>query len=91
MKIINFSLHKTLDTLWVLQYLDNVPLHQLRKTLEDLKMWIYCNLKFFCSAKLREIVLAFLSFDFMSLRNEGMSTYNICNGTCIIPSHFLIT
>ena len=37
----------------------------------------------FCSAKLREMMLAFLSFDCTSLRNEDISTYNIWNGTTL--------
>ena len=39
------------------------------------------SFKKYCAGKLREIMLAFLSFDFVSLRNESMTTYNIWNGT----------
>ena len=39
------------------------------------------SFKFFCAGKLREIILAFLSFDFMSLKNECMTIHNIWNGT----------
>ena len=39
------------------------------------------SFKKYCAGKLRDIMLAFLSFHFMSLRNESMAKYNILNGT----------